>query len=271
VFAPPVATQVSSLSGSGAPNSNPFSISPKVGVNAGLAANPAAKTGLIDTILAFRVASPGAFKPVMQSPPPALGTAPLAEDSFTASNLPLAANVMPIPASEPIGHADQGTLFVAHFQNVPAGVQVFVTTRDLPSKGINGGNPNSPPPQAVLVSNEGGGGAPPPGVPAGTGGLTAGPAPFVGIPIAAVALTNGLGQAVWEWVAAPQPGSAQALEFGVLFAAAPDALTGAQPGTSTVNLSLGPRSTDHTASQGDFIPRFLDDSQPLPLFVVTAQ
>ena len=270
VLAPPVTTQVSSLSGSGAPSSGPFSISPKVGVNAGLAASPQANSGLIDTIVAFRVASPGSFRPVTQTPPPAIGALHQAEDSFTAAGLPLAVNAAPIPATEPMGHADQGTLFVAHFQNVPAGVQVFVTTRDLPSKGINGGNPNNPPPQAVLVNNEGGGGAPPPGVPRGTGGLTAGPAPFVGIPIASVTLTKGRGQAVWEWVATPQPVATQALEFGVLFAAAPDALTGAQPGPATVNLSLGPRSTDHSASQGDFIPRFIDDSQPSPLFVVTA-
>ena len=41
-----------------------------------------------------------------------------------------------------------------------------------------------------------------------------------GIPIAQVALTNGAGEAVWEWVGAPQPNQVQTLEFGVVLAMA---------------------------------------------------
>jgi hypothetical protein len=261
-----ITTQVTSLSGTTSPTGL-FTINPSTGVNTGLAANPASNTGLVDILLHFQGSFAGAFKPLTVSPVPAIGSPHLGEATFNGSGLPLAPGAPPIPATEPIGQTDQGTLLVALFQNIPVGVQIFVTTRDLPPNGITGNNPSQPPPQAVLVTSEGGGGTPPTGVPSGTGGITAGPAPFAGIPIAPVRLANGQGEAVWEWVGAPQPTAIQAIQFGVLLAAPPGTQGVAGAAGPIVRLSLGPRSTDAAASAGDFIPRFVDVSQPTPFFV----
>jgi ligand-binding SRPBCC domain-containing protein len=74
-------------------------------------------------------------------------------------------------------------------------------------------------------------------------------------------------EAVWEWVATPQPTQKQTLQFGVVLAMAQSgALPAAQ--TATVHLSLGPLSQVASASQSDPVPRFADFSQALNLFTV---
>jgi hypothetical protein len=261
---PATVSKVIPLTGSG-PGSAPANINPALGVNTDLVTHPASNTGLINLLLQFNGSFPDAFKPLTHLPRPPIGSPYQGEESFDRIGLSFATGVPPFPSTEPTGIADQGTLFVARFENIPAGLQVFVTTRDLPGSGISGGDPNQPSPEAVLVTSEGGGVTPPPGVPRGTGGVTAGPAPFSGIPIAAIPLTNGEGEAVWQWVAELK-GSIQTPQFGVLLAL--PAGSSNVTGSATVNLSLGPRSTVASASQGDFIPRFADTSVPISFFTV---
>jgi hypothetical protein len=243
--------------------SGAFTIDPQAGVNTALAANPAA-TGAIDVLLQFTGAFPGAFRPKTAQRTIAIGAAYTAEETFDGAGLPLAHNSPALNAF--MGRADQGVEFVARFQNVPSGVQIFVTTRDVPPGGLAGGNPDAPPALAILKVPAGTGGSTPGGVPLGSGGKTSGVT--AGIPIAPIPVTSGAGQAIWEWVGAPQPSQVQTLEFGVVLAmpsggAAPPAAV-----TATVNLSLGPLSSVATASENDPVPRFADVSHALTLFTL---
>jgi hypothetical protein len=83
---------------------------------------------------------------------------------------------------------------------------------------------------------------------------------------AAIPVTNGQGIAVWEWVGPPLQGTVQTPEFGALLAMATN--PNVTPATATVNLSLGPRSTDQAPLSGGFIPRFLDTSTALAFLSV---
>jgi hypothetical protein len=163
-----------------------------------------------------------------------------------------------------MGHADQGTQFVARFQNVPANVQIFVTTRDVPQGGIIGGNPDAPPALAVL-RNPTKPGTTPGLVPLGTRGVTSGSTP--GIPIDQVPLANGAGAVVWEWIAPPNPSHNDTLQFGVIVAV-PQSPRLPTPVTVTVSLNLGPPSSVGAASQSEPIPRFTNVSNPLNAFTV---
>jgi hypothetical protein len=243
-----------------------FTINPGAGVNPALAANPAA-TGVINVMLQLTGAMPGAFKPKTANQNFVPGAPYAAEESFDGAGLPLVPGAPAISAF--LGHADQGTQFVARFQNVPPNVQVFVTTRDVPPGGIQNNDPDTPPPQAVLVFPPSRTGKTPGGVPLGTGGKTSGQ--IAGVPIQLVPTQSGLApasaEAVWEWVATPQPTQKQTLQFGVVLAMAQSgALPAAQ--TATVHLSLGPLSQVASASQSDPVPRFADFSQALNLFTV---
>jgi hypothetical protein len=144
-----------------------FTINPSVGVNPALAANPAA-TGAIDVLLQFAGAFAGAFRPktVQQNSVP--GAPYPAEETFDGAGLPLAPDSPPL--NPLMGHTDQGTQFVARFQKVPAQVQIFVTTRNIPPGGLVGNNPDAPAAQAILKLGANGGGTTPGGVPLGSGG-----------------------------------------------------------------------------------------------------
>lgn len=243
-----------------------FTINPGAGVNPALAASPAA-TGVINVMLQFTGAMPGAFKPRTANQNFVPGAPYTAEESFDGSGLSLVPGAPAINAF--MGHADQGTQFVARFQNVPPNVQVFVTTRDIPPGGLQNNDPDTPAPQAVLVFPPSRAGKTPGGVPLGSGGKTSGQ--IAGIPIQLVPTQSGLApasaEAVWECVGPPQPTQKQTLQFGVVLAMAQSAaLPAAQ--TATVRLSLGPLSTVTSASQSDPVPRFADSSQALNLFTV---
>jgi hypothetical protein len=243
------------------PSGGVFAINPSAGVNPALAANPAA-TGAIDVLLQFTGTFAGAFKPRTSQQSFAFGSPFTAEEAFDGAGFPLAPNSPPLNVL--MGRADQGTQFIARFQVVPPGVQVFVTTRDVPQNGLTSNNPDTPAALAILKIPSGGATSPG-GVPLGSGGTTSGAT--AGIPIAPVGITNGAGEAVWEWVGAPQPNQVQTLEFGVVLAMTP--VAGIAPPavvTATVNLSLGPLSTVATASGSDPVPRFVDTSKPQNLF-----
>lgn len=245
------------------PTGGVFAINPSAGVNPALATNPAA-TGAIDVLLQFTGTFAGAFRPKTVQQNFVFGSPYTAEEAFDGAGFPLAPNSPPLNAL--MGRADQGTQFIARFQQVPAGVQVFVTTRDVPQNGLTGNNPDTPAALAILKIPSGGT-TTPGGVPLGSGGTTSGV--MAGIPIAQVAVTNGAGEAVWEWVGAPQPNQVQTLEFGVVLAMPPQA--GTVPTavvTATVNLSLGPLSAVASPSGSDPVPRFADTSKPQNLFTL---
>jgi hypothetical protein len=240
-----------------------FTINPTVGVNTALAANPAA-TGNIDVLLQFTGSFAGAFKAITAPRTAAIGAPYMGEEAFDGGGLPVAPNSTALNSF--MGRADQGTQFVVRFQQVPAGVQVFVTTRDVPSGGLTSGNPDTPPAQAILKVPVTSGGATPGGVPLGSGGKTSGVTP--GIPIAPIATPNGSGEAVWEWTGTPQPNQVQTLQFGVVLAMPAGAGVTPAPVTAAVNLSLGPISSVGSASETDPIPRFADTSKPQNLFTL---
>ena len=164
------------------------------------------------------------------------------------------------------GIADSGTKLIARFNNVPAGVVLYVTVNQngtsspncttncpigivaasakLVSTDINGAN-GSLPNSAVAATTSAGGG------------------------VAPVTLSNGSGAAVWE-VDGANAQAIDTLRFGVFvsYAANPAAnLPGL--GSSTINGTFAPLSTVVTASSGP-IPRFADSSTAAPTFTVGA-
>ena len=245
------------------PTGGIFTINPTAGVNPQLAANPAS-TGAIDLLLQFTGSFPGAFRPKSVQQNFAFGTPYVAEEAFDGAGFRIATNSPPLNAS--MGRADQGTQFVARLQQVPPGVQVFVTTRDVPSGGLTGGNVDTPGAQAILKLPAAGGGTSPGGVPLGAGAATSGVT--AGIPMVPIPTPNGSGSAVWEWVAPPQSNLVQSLEFGVVLAMAPGASAPPAAVTATISLSLGPLSAVTTASENDPVPRFIDVSKPQSLFTL---
>jgi len=153
------------------------------------------------------------------------------------------------------GLADSGTKLIARFNNVPAGVVLYVnvaqnatstagTTASLISTDVNGANGSWPNSVVAQTTSAGGGVAP-------------------------VTLNNGSGVAVWEVTAA----NSQAIDkLGfyayVAYTANPAAnLPGL--GASTINGTFAPLSTVTTASSGP-IPRFADTSTATASFTISA-
>lgn len=147
-----------------------------------------------------------------------------------------------------------GMRFLARFFNVPEGVSVFVTAREVEA-GTTGYSRAKPKALWVSGSNT-----------LGEGGMIRQPneAPGEvarlrdGVPIYPVSISGGFGLAVWEWVS-DDPKSPKLLEqvsFGIVLAADP-----AQPpnvGSAQVSGSLAPASTVLTASRSAPVPRFID-------------
>jgi hypothetical protein len=171
------------------------------------------------------------------------------------------------------GLADYGTRLKATFNNVPSGVSLYVSTRDI----SNGFSVNSNTlAQAVLVVSEGAidAGVPPAAntVPAATatanyagpvftaGGSAPGISP---VPVSG----TGAGSAVWE-IISTNPASIDTVAFGVYinYSASPATNSPSAPGTITVTMSFAPTpsgglftsSTGAAASSGLGIPRFSD-------------
>jgi hypothetical protein len=136
------------------------------------------------------------------------------------------------------GLASQGTRLVARFSNVPAGVNLYVTTRALPNTGAT---------SAVLVAADGtGAGAYAAVAQTGTadaGGTTVGIAP--------VTISNGSGTATWEILDA-DPDALESYTFGLMLDG-PGAT-----GSATVVGGLGPISAVTVADATSPVPRFAD-------------
>ncbi len=170
------------------------------------------------------------------------------------------------------GLADFGTRLRAVFTNIPAGVNIFVTTTNYNTANANiatgqtwaTGNtpvgsvplgPSSLNSVAVLVTSE-------------TAPDFGGTVPVVNftntvnggnIALAPVTLTNGSGEAVWE-VVSSNPSTMENFDFGVFYQYTSNtaATGGGTPaiGTGTVSMSFAPVSTSTSASSTATIPRF---------------
>ena len=181
------------------------------------------------------------------------------------------------------GLADYGTRLKATFNNIPAGVRIFVSTANVinnqlpataPSPIGSAGLPGPPATgnfattgYAQLVNGEtvsdGNAGVSGffPSVTASDNGPNNG-----NVPIAEVTITNGTGTAVWE-VVNTNPNTNETLQFAVYTTySANVAQNSPAPGTSTVNLSFAPTPPAFSASAGAAasssltIPRFISDA-----------
>ncbi len=148
-------------------------------------------------------------------------------------------------AGEP-GLADWGTRLKAVFNNIPAGVSLFVGTTATSTTG---------PDVANLTANETGAYS----AVGGSGGNPAGSAQLT--------VTNGTATAVWE-VLLSDPNTFAQLNFPFFatFTANPGANTPAL-GTTTVNGSYAPTSTVTVAANAN-VPRFADTSTANNIFTV---
>ncbi len=168
------------------------------------------------------------------------------------------------------GLADYGTRLKAVFNNVPAGVRLFVTTTNI----VNGntlaqpaGNATSS--YAELVVSE----TSPDSngiIPAASSTTTSGGAKLAEIPV-----VGGTATAVWE-VVNTNPSAQETFVFGMYqqFTANPGA-NSPPPGTATVNLSYAPTppnafsaSSGASASSSLPIPRFADLSTASNIFTI---
>lgn len=158
------------------------------------------------------------------------------------------------------GQADYGTRLKAWFSNVPSGVSIWVSTRDIsnnflssfPAGIVVATNPN-----AVLVVNEN---APFIGaVPAATQSGTSGPSSAVQLLIAPVVIAGGAGTAVWE-VIQQNPSALDSFNFGVYVSyTASAAANSPTPGAINVTMSFAPTPTggQFTAATGSAASAFL--------------
>ena len=196
------------------------------------------------------------------------GTVYNTESGFTIPSAPPFSNGVGGTSYQP-GFADYGTRLKAVFSNVPSGVSIFVSTRDLTNSFAAYGNSTTPMMNAVLVVSETAtdGGGPTYTVPQASPTTT-----FTGggaaVPIAPVIVNAGVGQAVWEIVNS----SSSAIDtdfFGVYvsYTAAP-ATNSPGTGTMSVTLSFAPTpsggaftsTTGSAASASLTIPRFSDSN-----------
>ena len=143
------------------------------------------------------------------------------------------------------GLANTGTRLRAYFQNVPAGVRIYVSVAPVASTGST---------SAVFVSND----------PNGVGGSVTAPprATAAGDPrtYIEVPLFNGAGTAIWE-VTQADPLQIGRVDFGVIVAYKANTANNLPGiGNSTVNGSFAAISTVGTSSLSAPIPRFADTS-----------
>lgn len=189
--------------------------------------------------------------------------------------------IVPVTGSNtPAGLADFGTRLKAVFHNVPAGVNVYVTTSNVnalgssytlgtanaPTLGITNVVAGSNVPLALLVLSE--------TVPDFIGGVQS---PFSSLTVNGASLipvtldNTGSGQAVWEMVQGTMQGG-QSLDFGVYFqytVSATSAPLSTTPGT--VSMSYAPTPSSPTGGT-TFLPSALTlpTSGPIPRFADTS-
>jgi hypothetical protein len=178
--------------------------------------------------------------------------------------------------SSPVGVADYGTRLKAVFNNIPAGVRIFVSVTNLANNTSNATTPQPSTPQntssyALLVAGE--------AIPDGNGTVPA-VAPSTSVNssttgIAELTVTGGSATATWE-VINTNPAANETFNFGVYtaFSANPGS-NSPPPGTATVNQSYAPTppvafsaAAGSAASSVLTIPRFADTSTSRNLLTI---
>ncbi len=188
--------------------------------------------------------------------------------------------VLPVNGTQFTGLTDFGTRLKATFNNVPAGVRVFVSTANVNSNDsplaapnpIGGSQANSAlgayTGYAVLVNNESAidgnaaGGAFPAVIATDSGPGSAGI-----VPIAEVLINSGTGSAIWE-VVNTNPNTIENFKFAVYTTYTSNPAQGSLPDGTTVNLSFAPSSAAGDArDSASPLPRFAPPSgSALPVF-----
>jgi hypothetical protein len=185
--------------------------------------------------------------------------------------------VFPINSLQVAGLADFGTRLKATFNNIPAGMRIFVSTTNVNNAATNLTTAQIPNPVGGMTANANNAagylgyaqlvnGETTSDGNAGTVGffplVTAtdnGPSGG-NVPIAEVSLTNGTGTAVWE-VVNTNPNTNESFNFAVYVTDTPAVAQNTPlPGTSTVNLSYAPTATSGAASSSLAVPRFAGDA-----------
>ncbi len=145
------------------------------------------------------------------------------------------------------GRADHGTRLRAVFSNIPTGVAIFVTTREVP-QGTSAGV------EARCTTTPGGALVPCPVSSPADGGMYR--VPLSGSP--------GTGEIYWE-ITSSNAGAAETVSFGVAVAYNP----GPPAGTGNVLGSFSPISAAGEATPGpDDLPRFVSAASPVPAFIL---
>jgi len=184
------------------------------------------------------------------------------------------------------GLADFGTRLKATFNNVPAGVRLFVSTANV----FNNGNPIQ---GSTVAPNPIGGSAANTGTTGyaqlvngesntyGAAGFfpsvtntDIGPGGSGNVPVAEIPVVNGSAMAVWE-VVNTNPNAIETLKFAVYSTFTSNVAQNSPPsGTGTVNLSFAPTPPSFSASSGAAasstlsIPRFVSDTSSARNFLV---
>lgn len=184
------------------------------------------------------------------------------------------------------GLADHGTRLMARFNNIPAGMALYVSAYTVSSDsddcgglpcitGVNVATTNTTTAARLITSDSNGGGAfsrvnTTNTATNNTSSNNVGGGSSTAIPMAPVTLSNGAGQAVWEVMNA-DPLRAQTYEFAAAIAYVANTSNNLPGlGTATVAGSFAPLSTVTTASASAPIPRFADTSVARNIFTVSA-
>jgi hypothetical protein len=163
------------------------------------------------------------------------------------------------------GLADYGTRLKATFSNVPSGVTLYVTTRDV-NNDFNIGNATAAAVEVVSETAVDSGSPGTPVLPQSSQVLAYGLIPAIGLSPVVTNPTTGVGEAVWEVIAA-NANAIDTVNFGVYISyTAAAASNSPAAGTMTVTLSFAPTpsggaftSTTGAAASGTLtIPRFSD-------------
>jgi hypothetical protein len=199
------------------------------------------------------------------------------ESGFTITNSLLSNTLTGTGAVVTAGLADYGTRLKATFNNVPSGVSLYVSTRDIVNDFSTANATGYANPQAVLVLSETAQDSgylnsliltnTAAGVPTASQTTSYGPASSIGLSPVAINPSTSTGMAVWE-VINTNPNQVDTIDFGLFISYTANAAgnSPAAPSSFTVTLSYAPTpsggaftsTTGSAASSTLTIPRFSD-------------
>jgi uncharacterized protein (TIGR03437 family) len=201
-----------------------------------------------DFTITFQEGFPGAFKPRTVAARP--------DDASPSANQNTPGKVYPSASGfynaglngtyAGVGLASQGTRLIAHFENVPAGVSLFVTQQPIAGSSI----------RVQLVSTG----------PKGNGPYD--PVAPAANRLARITVYGSSAVAVWEVLSA-SPADLESVQFGVAVSFAVDSVARLPGlGTATVRASLAPLTDVRIASLTDPVPRYIEGAAQ-PAFTIT--